>query len=103
MRRVLIKPRVRVDLLQIWNYIAADNIVAANGILDQLEQAIRGLAEFPGKGHTRKDVQQKHYRFWSVRPYVIGYHYDASTITIVRVVHGQRNFRKLFARGSRVR
>ena len=52
----------------------------------------------PGKGHVRADVKDPSYRFCSVRPYVIAYRYDDQTLTIVRVVHGARNFRRLFRR-----
>lgn len=50
----------------------------------------------PGKGHTRSDVRNKVYRFWSVYSYVIACRFDDETLTVVRVVHGGRNFRKLF-------
>ena len=29
-----------------------------------------------GKGHTRRDVRDPRYRFWTVRPYVIAYSFD---------------------------
>jgi len=96
MRRILIQPQARVDLLEIWHYIANDNLAAARKVSEKLEGAIRSLAESPGKGHTRADVQHRRYRFWRVYSYMIAYHFDAERITIVRVVHGSRNFRRLF-------
>jgi len=66
MRRLLIQPQARVDLLEIWHFIAQDSIRAANRVADQLDSAIRGLVEMPGKGHTRRDVKDPRYRFWSV-------------------------------------
>lgn len=65
---------------------------------DKLDAAIRGLIEMPGKGHTRADVTDKSYRFWSVYSYVIAYRYDDESLTVVRVVHGRRNLRRLFRR-----
>jgi plasmid stabilization system protein ParE len=90
------RPQARVDLLEIWHYIAPHNMSAATRMVDNLEAAIRGLAEMPGKGHARRDVTDPRYRFWAVRPYVIDYHYDDGSLTVVRVVHGARNFRRLF-------
>ena len=96
MRRAFIQPQARVDLLEIWRYIARDNISAANKVIDTIHEEIDGLAEMPGKGHRRADVRDQSYRFWRVYSYVIGYRFDDKTITIARVVHGRRNFRKLF-------
>ncbi len=98
MRKLLIQPQARVDLLEIWHYIASDSIRAANMVGEKLERAICELLEFPGKGHKRLDVRDPRYRFWSVYSYVIGYRYDETTLTIVRVVHGSRKFRGLFPR-----
>jgi plasmid stabilization system protein ParE len=65
---------------------------------EKLEQAIRDLLTMPGKGHLRQDVKDAKYRFWTVRPYVIAYRYDERALTVVRVVHGARDLRKLFRR-----
>jgi plasmid stabilization system protein ParE len=96
MRKLLIQPQARVDLLEIWRYVAQDDLKAANRVSERIEQAIRSLVDIPGKGHTRADVRAPHYRFWSVYSYVIAYRYDDEKLTVVRVVHGARNFRKLF-------
>jgi toxin ParE1/3/4 len=96
MRKLLIKRQARVDLLDIWDYIAADNVTAANRVLQKLDAAMRGLADMPGKGHTRAEVRDPRYRFWTVYSYVIAYRYDDTTLTVVRVVHGRRNFGRLF-------
>jgi antitoxin ParD1/3/4/toxin ParE1/3/4 len=98
MRKLLIQPQARVDLLEIWHYIASDSIEAANRVEEKLETAIHGLVEMPGKGHTRADVRNPDYRFWTVYSYVIACRYDDRTLTVVRVVHGRRNFRRLFKR-----
>ena len=96
MRKLLIRPQARLDLLEIWNYIAADNVDAANRVGEKLDAAIRGLVSMPGKGHTRSDVKDPRLQFWTVNPYVIAYRYDDKTLTVVRVIHGRRDFRRLF-------
>jgi toxin ParE1/3/4 len=98
MRRLFIQPQARVDLLEIWHHIAGDSITAANRVGEKLDKEIRGLLRMPGKGHTRKEVTNPHYRFWTVYSYVIAYRYDDATLTVVRVVHGHRDFRRLFRR-----
>ena len=96
MRTLLIQPQARVDLLEIWHYIAKDNIAAANRVNEEIERAIRDLVSMPGMGHTRADVKPRQYRFWSVYSFVIAYRFDDESMTVVRVVHGRRDFRKLF-------
>jgi toxin ParE1/3/4 len=98
MRKLLIQPQARVDLLEIWHHIALDSIQNANRVTEKLDEAIRGLVVMPGKGHIRKDVRIPAFRFWSVYSYVIAYRYNDTTLTVVRVVHGRRNFRALFKR-----
>jgi toxin ParE1/3/4 len=96
MRKLYIQPQARLDVLEIWNHIASDSVDAANRVNERIDEAIRGLLEMPGKGHRRADVKNPVYRFWAVYSYVIAYRYDDDTLTIVRVVHGRRNFRRLF-------
>src|SRR4051812_15756491 len=98
MRKLLIRPQARLDLLEIWHHIAADSIQNANRMAERLDAAIRDRPGMPGKGHTRTDVPNSSYRFWTVRPYVIAYRYDDATLTVIRVVHGHRNFRRLLKR-----
>jgi toxin ParE1/3/4 len=96
MRRLLIQPQARLDLLEIWHHIAQDSPSAANRVADKIDANIRALTEMPGKGHARADVRIPGYRFWSVYSYVIAYRYDDADLTIIRVVHGRRNLRRLF-------
>lgn len=98
MRKLRIQPQARVDLLEIWHHIAKDSIEQANRVGDDLDREIRNLVQMPGKGHLRADVKLPHYRFWGVHSYVIAYRFDNEALTIVRVVHGARDFRKLFKR-----
>lgn len=97
-RKLLIRPQARLDLLEIWHHIARDSVTNANRVLEKLDLAIRDLVLMPGKGHTRVDVKATIYRFWTVHSYVIAYRFDDASVTVVRVVHGRRNFRTLFRR-----
>jgi plasmid stabilization system protein ParE len=67
-KRLRFQPRAVSDLFEIWDYIAQDNVNAANRVGKRLDAAIRGLAAFSGKGHARPDVPDKAYRFWNVPP-----------------------------------
>lgn len=98
MRTLQIRPRARLDLLEIWHYIAEENLTAAIRVGEEFETAIMGLVEMPGKGHGRGDVRDSRVRFWGVYSYLIAYRYDDEVVTILRVVHGRRNMRRLFRR-----
>ena len=96
MRAIVFNARAREDLFDIWEYIAADSVDAADRILDRIESDIFKLAEMPGMGHQRADVEDPRFLFWSVGPYVIVYRYTRRTLYVTRVVHGARDFRKIF-------
>ena len=85
-----------MDLLEIWHQVAPNSLTDANRVGEQLDLEIRGLREMPGKGHSRADVKNPKYRFWRVYSWIVAYEYDDVTFTVLRVVHGHRNFRKLF-------
>lgn len=88
-----ISPGADADLEAIWEYIARDNAAAADRVEDALHAAMRMLVENPGLGHTRPDVANPAYRFWTVKPYIIAYRVEADTLIVVRVVHGTRDIR----------
>jgi ParE toxin of type II toxin-antitoxin system, parDE len=44
---VVLHPDALADLNEIWEFIAADNLSAADGVLEEIHEAMRGLAPFP--------------------------------------------------------
>ena len=74
--------------------------MVANRVGEELDAAILDLAALPGKGHQRPEIKDSRVRVWAVYSYLIAYRFDDDTITIVRVVHGRRNLRKLIPRRS---
>ncbi len=51
-------------------------------------------------GHTRADVTDKRYLFWVVARHVIAYRVENQELVVVRVLHGARDFRRLFNWGD---
>jgi plasmid stabilization system protein ParE len=45
-----------LDLDGIWEYIAADNIDAADRWIEKLFEAFEALGQTPGMGHRREDL-----------------------------------------------
>ena len=47
------------DIDEIWEYIAADSLDAADRVRDEIFEAIRALATFPHQGHRRSDLTSR--------------------------------------------
>jgi plasmid stabilization system protein ParE len=90
-------PEALVDLEEIWEFIAAGNLEAADRILSALREAMRSLATFPRMGHTRADLTLRPLRFHPVRDFLIAYAPDESPLVVIAVLHGRRNPRVIAA------
>jgi len=88
--------RADADVRAICRYIAQDNPDAADKLDARLHEEMWKLVRTPGIGHRRADVTNARYRFWVVGKYVIAYRVEKATVVISRVIHGARDFRKLF-------
>ena len=56
--------------------------------------AFEGLADVPGKGHTRPDLNSRDVLFFSVYQYMIVYR-RTEVVEIVAVLHGKRDLKRL--------
>jgi len=59
----VLHPQAYTDLEESWEYIAADNLAAADRVLDEIYDAIQSLAAFPHTGHSRPDLAARPLRF----------------------------------------
>ena len=55
MKRFILTPRAKQDVNDIWDYIANEDIEAADRVLDALDNAMIKLAKNPGIGHWRDE------------------------------------------------
>jgi plasmid stabilization system protein ParE len=78
------------DLDEIWEYIAADNLVAADHLIERFHQAFLWLSKYPGAGHRRTDIS-KPVLFWAEGNYEIIYRVLAGFIEIDAILHGSRD------------
>ena len=90
-------PEARLDLDEIWEYMRADNLGAADRIIAEILSAIRVLVEFPGRGHKRPDLTSRPLRFMVVRDYLIAYAPNEKPLWVVAVMHGRRSPRVMAA------
>jgi plasmid stabilization system protein ParE len=80
-----------LDLEEVWEYIAADNIDAADRWIVKLFDAFEALGSRPGMGHKREDLNDYPVLFWPVGSYVIIYRAEHRPIEIVAVTQGSRD------------
>lgn len=79
------------DLDGIWDYIAEDNVDAADQWISRLFDAFDAIAETPGIGHKREDLTPYPVLFWPVGAYVVIYRATARPVEIVAVTQGARD------------
>jgi toxin ParE1/3/4 len=84
------RPQAEIDLEEIWLFIAADNIAAADRLLDRIGSVFEMLAENPGAGRHRPELG-KSVRSFAVGNYIIFYEAVPNGADIVRVLHGARD------------
>jgi len=79
------------DLDGIWEYIAEDNIDAADRWIGKLFDAFEAIGATPGIGHKREDLTAYPVLFWPVGAYVIIYRMTPGVVQIVAVTQGARD------------
>lgn len=89
-KRVTRTIRADEDLLDIWLYIAKDNLDAADALIDNFEAKSKRLAQNPKLGPTRDDIAPG-MRMFPVGNYLLLYREVSTGIELVRVVHGARS------------
>jgi plasmid stabilization system protein ParE len=90
-------PEARVDLDEIWEFIRADNLDAADQTIAEILDRIHALVSFPHEGHRRPDLTSRPLRFVRVRDYLIAYAPDEKPLWVVAVIHGRRSPRVMAA------
>ena len=88
--------QAKQDLVDIWGYIAKNNISAADHVLDQIDATCYKLADSPGIGRLREDLSAD-LRSLAVGNYVIFYQRLDDNVVVIRVLHGARNIQQIFA------
>lgn len=97
--RYELSTRARVDLLDLWDYVARESGFPDRA--DSLVLRIRGvcqqIADFPGIG-TRREELAPGMRSFPVPPFLILYRIPGDdSIEVLRVVHGARDLPHLMS------
>ena len=85
------------DLDDIWDYIAAHNLDAADRVIDKIDLVSHQIARLPNIG-TTSDELSPGLRQFPVRPYeyVLFYRPIDNGIRLIRVLHGRRDLPVVF-------
>ena len=94
MGRILIKPAAEEDLINIWVYIANDNLNAADNILNSAQDTFQMLLDMPESGvlYQSKRKSLEGIRFVPIKNYknnVVYYQKIEDGIEIIRVLHAR--------------
>jgi toxin ParE1/3/4 len=79
------RPRARLDLIEIWTYIADVNEMAADRLLRRIDGILHMLADTPLAGRARPELRPE-IRGFPTGNYVIFYVARPDAIDVVRVL-----------------
>ena len=85
----------RTDLLEVWLFIAEENLNAADRVLETIEQEAGILATQPLMGRARPDLAQDIRTWPTSTSYTLFYVAESDNITVVRVLHHARDVQRV--------
>jgi len=91
-------PSALDDLDDIWTYIAADSISAANRVESTILEACESVSRHPLLGSKRAEITLLPVRFWVVTRYpnfIVVYRPETKPLQIIAVLHGKRDLHRL--------
>lgn len=91
-------PEALSDLVELWSYIAADSVDAADRVEAAVHAACTLAADKPLAGQIREDLTALPLRLWLVQPYRncwLVYDPKTTPLQIIRVLHSARNISRI--------
>lgn len=96
MSQVYFSTAAMQDVREIHDYIAANSVDAAVQLLQDIKTACQKLVSFPQSGLSRDDLMPGLRLIVVRKSYVVFYRSSNEDIEVVRVIHGARDYSKLF-------
>ena len=93
-------PQAVRDVDEIWEWIAAEDMAAADRLAARIAGATQRLADFPESGTPRPELAGDA-RSVVVGSYLVLYRVGPDSVDILRVVHGARELTALLARDGK--
>ncbi|TWT37886.1 Plasmid stabilization system protein [Posidoniimonas corsicana] len=86
--------RYTEDLHDVWAYIARDNLLAADLVIQQIEARVTPLATYPELGEQQPQFGDEVRRI-TIGSYLLYYEYHPDVVTVLRVLHAARRIEDL--------
>ncbi len=83
-------PQASIDGLEVWLHIAADNLTAADAVMERIDEAIEKLGRHPELGPERPNLGRG-IRMFPVDSTNIFYRVTPEWLEIVRILPAARN------------
>jgi plasmid stabilization system protein ParE len=86
------------NLGDIWDYIAENNVGAANPVESAILSACHSLARHPMLGSRHNEITSLPVRFWTVTRFpnfIVVYRPETKPLQVVAVLHGKRNIKAI--------
>ena len=95
--RIQYLPVAQQDLINILEYISQDNPPAALKLINEIDEVLSKLEDFPLMGVTPKDLRLKslNYKMLIVDNYLVFYVLKDDIVEIRRIIHGKRKYQFL--------
>lgn len=93
-RRIRLTEQAEEDVLEIWQFIAADNEPAADQLIDRFTTMYEKLSRTPGMG-VRQDHYRPGLRCFPIGKYIIFYTVTDDELVVYRILHGARRLEDL--------
>ncbi len=93
-REVIVLPRFKVSLIEIWKYIAEDSIKNADEFLTDIEPIMKRIEQYPEANPVFRPLEgkQKLYRYKIYKKnYLIVFKLLKFRLIYVRIVYSRRN------------
>jgi toxin ParE1/3/4 len=94
-KRYILTKAATADLIQIAEYIAADNPKAADRMIGLIEKRCDSVVDFPDRG-TDRSQWGAGLRSVNVGNYYVFYRHVNASIEIARIIHSARNIDAIF-------
>jgi plasmid stabilization system protein ParE len=89
--KVVLLDRALAQLVERFDYVAAENVEAAYRVMERILEALRQLEEFPQSGRRIQEFPHRRERELIVPPFRIQYRVEGDTVWIVGVWHGRQD------------
>ncbi|WP_064710938.1 type II toxin-antitoxin system RelE/ParE family toxin [Rhizobium bangladeshense] len=96
--KVAFRPRAEKDLFEIYEFIAADNLMAAIEFIRRLRQFCHQLEDMPVRGSPREDFAPGVRIFVFERRVTVAYRITKNRVQVLRLFYAGRNTPAAFRR-----